>query len=33
MKGRVPKYHGRVKLVPVSWQSDFYDMVRADEPK
>lgn len=32
MKDRVPKYPGRVKLVPVSGQENTFDMVRADEP-
>lgn len=32
MKDRVPVYPGRVKLVPVSGQSNVYDMVRADQP-
>ncbi len=29
---RVPKYPGRVKLVPVPGQADTYDMIRVDEP-
>lgn len=32
MKDRISKYPGRVKLVPVSGQTDTYDMTRADEP-
>lgn len=32
MKDRVPLYPGRVKLTPVSGQSNVYDMVRADQP-
>lgn len=32
MKDRVPVYPGRVKLTPVSGQSNTYDMVRADAP-
>lgn len=33
MKDRIPKYPGRVKLTPVSGQTDVFDMVRADEPE
>lgn len=33
MKDRIPLYPGRVKLTPVSGQSDIYDMARADEPQ
>lgn len=33
MKDRRPKYPGRIKLTPVSGQSNVYDMVRADEPE
>lgn len=33
MQDRVPLYPGRVKLTPVSGQTDVYDMVRADEPQ
>lgn len=29
---RVPKYPGRVKLVPVPGQENTYDMIRLDEP-
>ena len=29
---RVPKYPGRVKLIPVSGQANTYDLVRADDP-
>ena len=29
---RVPKYPGRVKLTPVSGESNLYDMERADDP-
>lgn len=29
---RVPKYPGRVKLVPVPGQENTYDMIRVDEP-
>lgn len=29
---RVPTYPGRVKLAPVSGQSNTYDMIRVDEP-
>ena len=29
---RIPTYPGRVKLVPVSGQTDVYDLVRADQP-
>lgn len=32
MKDRVPRYPGRVKLTPVSGQTNTYDMVRADQP-
>lgn len=32
MKDRIPTYPGRVKLTPVSGQTNTYDMVRADEP-
>lgn len=32
MQDRVSLYPGRVKLTPVSGQTDVYDMVRADEP-
>lgn len=32
MKDRVPKYPGRVTLVPVAGQENTFDMVRADEP-
>ena len=32
MKDRTPKFPGRVKLKPVSGQTDTYDMTRADEP-
>lgn len=32
MTDRVPLYPGRVKLVPVSGQSNTYDMSRADQP-
>lgn len=32
MEDRVSLYPGRVKLIPVSGQTDVYDMVRADEP-
>lgn len=32
MKDRIPKYAGRVKLIPVANQPNVYDMVRADEP-
>lgn len=32
MKDRTPKYPGRVKLVPVSGQTNVYDMTRADSP-
>lgn len=31
MKDRVPRYPGRVKLVPVAGQENTYDLVRADE--
>lgn len=31
-KDRVPTYAGRVKLTPVSGQTNIFDMVRADEP-
>ena len=33
MQDRVPKYPGRVKLIPVAGQENVYDMVRADEPQ
>lgn len=33
MKDRIPKYPGRVKLVPVPGQANTYDMVRVDEPE
>ena len=33
MQNRVPRYPGRVKLVPVNGQENTYDMVRADEPQ
>lgn len=32
MQDRVPLYPGRVKLTPVSGQSNIYDMERADQP-
>ena len=32
MKDRVPKYPGRVRLIPVAGKADTFDMVRADEP-
>lgn len=32
MRDRVPKYPGRVKLVPVTGQENTFDMLRADEP-
>lgn len=32
MKDRIPTYPGRVRLTPVSGQTNIYDMVRADEP-
>lgn len=32
MKDRIPKYAGRVKLIPVANQPNVYDMTRADEP-
>lgn len=32
MQDRVSLYPGRVKMTPVSGQTDVYDMVRADEP-
>lgn len=32
MKDRTPKFPGRVKLKPVSGQTDTYDMTRADDP-
>lgn len=32
MKDRVPRFPGRVKLTPVSGQTNTYDMVRADSP-
>ena len=32
MKDRIPKYAGRVKLIPVANQPNIYDMTRADEP-
>lgn len=33
MRDRVPKYPGRVKLIPVEGQENVYDMRRADEPE
>lgn len=33
MKDRVPLYPGRVKLTPVSGQTNVYDLVRADQPQ
>ena len=32
MRDRVPSYPGRVKLTPVSGQTNTYDMTRADSP-
>lgn len=32
MKDRIPKYAGRVRLLPVANQPNIYDMERADEP-
>lgn len=32
MKDRIPKYAGRIKLIPVDEINGIYDMVRADEP-
>lgn len=32
MQDRVPRYPGRVKLVPVSGQENVFDLVRADQP-
>lgn len=32
MKDRIPKYAGRIRLTPVSGQSDVYVVERADEP-
>ena len=32
MKDRIPTYAGRVRLTPVSGQSNVYDMAMADEP-
>lgn len=32
MKDRVPAYPGRVRLLPVSGQTNVYDLARADEP-
>ena len=32
MKDRIPKYPGRVRLVPVAGQENVFDLVRADEP-
>lgn len=32
MKDRIPKYAGRVKLIPVANQPNIYDMERADDP-
>lgn len=32
MKDRVPLYPGRVKLTPVTWQENTFDLVRADQP-
>ena len=32
MQDRTPRYPGRVKLVPVSGQTNVYDMTRADSP-
>lgn len=32
MRDRVPRYPGRVKLIPVSGQANVYDMTRADSP-
>jgi hypothetical protein len=33
MKDRIPKYPGRVKLTPVSGETDTYDLTRADAPE
>lgn len=33
MQDRIPKYPGRVKLIPVAGKENVYDMVRADEPQ
>lgn len=33
MRDRVPKYPGRVKMIPVEGQENTYDMRRADEPE
>ena len=33
MKDSIPRYPGRVKLIPVSGQVNTYDIVRADEPQ
>ena len=33
MRDRVPKYPGRVRLTPVSGQTNVYDLTRADEPE
>ena len=32
MKDRIPRYAGRIKLIPVENQPNIYDMERADEP-
>lgn len=32
MKDRVSLYPGRIRLIPVEGQDNFYDLVRADEP-
>lgn len=32
MQDRIPTYAGRVKLTPVTGQTDTYDLTRADEP-
>lgn len=32
MKDRVPRYPGRVKMIPVAGQANTYDMERADQP-
>ena len=32
MVDRVPRYPGRVQLVPVSGQTNIYDMTMADQP-
>jgi hypothetical protein len=32
MKDRIPKYAGRIKLIPVANASNTYDVERADEP-